>query len=238
MANTLKKLLSLAVAVIMVLSMIPAVSAEETVTPEGTESKTYTPSKTYEADKWIEVKTADELIALTGQDAASINVAGNKGMTVGLKLMNDISIETSTKLYTGRYAAMYIGYHNSDADKAFPVDVVLDLNGHTLTDTSTNSRMIGVYSGSKLVVTNGTILGNGNYTSTGGMFFSSGANDITLDGVTIIANGYKKTSHGAMMNAGEKAPSRSSTPIWRSGMTESLFAAAVCSILHIQFLSL
>ena len=211
MAKNLKKLLSLVLAMIMVLSLIPAVSAAETdeevtTEPETEETVTYTPSKTYEADEWIEVETAEEFLALTASgttvDALSINAEANKGKVIGLKLMDDISIETTTKLYPGRYAAMYIGYYNADATKAFPVDVVLDLNGHTLTDTSTNSRMFGVYSGSKLVVTNGTILGNGNYTSTGGVFFSSGANDITLDGVTIIANGYKKTSHGAMMNAG------------------------------------
>lgn len=213
MAKNLKKLLSLVLAMIMVLSLIPAVYATETGEEGTTESETeetvtYAPSQTYEADEWIEVSTAEDLISYTAagadKDEKSINAEAYKGKTVGLKLMDDLAIETNTTLYPGRYAAMYIGYYNSDATKAFPVNVVLDLNGHTLTDTSTNSRMIGVYSGSKLVVTNGTILGNGKYTSTGGVFFSSGANDITLDGVTVIANGYKKTAHGAMMNSGDK----------------------------------
>ena len=208
MTKTLKKVLSFVLAMVMVLSLIPAVYATETTQPSvggdvGTRGPA--PSKTYDADEWIEVNSAEDLLALTASgtamDARSINAEANKGKTIGLKLMGDIAIETtSTTPYAGRYAAMYIGHYNSDATKAFPVDVVLDLNGYTLTDTSVNSRMIGIYSGSEFVVTNGTILGNGDYISTGGVFFSSGDNDIILDGISVTAKAYTKEAHGNILN--------------------------------------
>ena len=223
MAKNLKKLLSLVLAMIMVLSLIPAVSATETTEPEATEpaatepvatepaatepeeTSNWIPSKTYEAEEWIEIQTAEDFISYFAgnatMDEKSINVDANKGKTIGLRLMDDIAVATDTKTYSGRYAAAYIGYYNADATLAFPVNVVLDLNGHTITDTSTNSRMFGIYSGSEFVITNGKILGNGKYTSTGGVFFVSGACDVTIDGVEVIANGYTKASaNGSMIN--------------------------------------
>ena len=198
MAKNLKKLLSLVLAMIMVLSLIPAVSATETTEPEASEpaatepaatesvatkpeasepeatepeeTKTWIPSKTYEADEWIEIETVEDFIAYTASGAAasekSINVEANKGKTIGLRLMADIETCVTKELYSGRYATAYIGYYNADATLAFPVNVVLDLNGHTITDTSNVSRMFGIYSDSEFVITNGKIVGNGSYTST------------------------------------------------------------------------
>ena len=171
MANTLKKLLSLVMAVIMVLSLIPAVSAEEAEAPKATEEGWIpTPSgATYAVEEWFEVSTAEELMAYLSttalNDPKSINIKENEGKTFGIRLMDDITLNVSRGV--NHYADLYIGnYVEAVKDSSgnvttpaswFPVHVVLDLNQKTLTSTSTNNRLFGIYGGSDMVVTNGTI---------------------------------------------------------------------------------
>ena len=74
MEKTLKKLLSLAIAVIMVLSLIPAVSAEGAAPKATEEGWTPTPSgATYAYDHTIEVSTEEELLAYGGKFAWHIS---------------------------------------------------------------------------------------------------------------------------------------------------------------------
>ena len=194
-----KRLFSLALVVAMLLGMlvVPAGAA-----PAETASA---PSKSYEADVWYEVSTPQQLQSyLTASPSvhyASINCEANKGRTIGIRLTADIATKVDSA--TNYYAVLYVGYYNEDAEKCFPISLVLDLNGHTITDTSKNNRMIGVYSGSTLVITNGTILADGAYNGNGGVIFTNGACDVTMDGIRLVSTDMTDTSGGAAAATGD-----------------------------------
>jgi len=179
-----KRLLAILLTAAMILGMVivPAGAAPA----EGVSA----PSQKYEADVWYEANTAEQLLAFftnrLSTNGKSINRPENEGKTVGIRLMADVSTKADGK--SNQYAVFYVGHYSDTASERFPVNVVLDLNGHTVTDTSSNNRMFGVYSGSKLVVTNGTILANGNYKANGGTIMTSEVTDVTLDGVRLVSN--------------------------------------------------
>ena len=179
-----KRILSLVLTLALVMGMVVLPAA---AIPEATETR---PSATYEADVWYEAHNAQQLLAyFTNRPATngkSINRPENIGKTVGIRLMADV--ETLANGKTNQYAVFYVGHYSDTASERFPVSVVLDLNGHTVTDTSSNNRMFGVYAGSKLVVTNGTILAKGNYKANGGTIMTSEACDVTLDGVRLVSS--------------------------------------------------
>ena len=188
-----KRMLSLLLTVVMVLSMIPAVYAAGEAATE--ETWTPNPSQTYAVDgDWIEISTGAELHSLlangSGKDPKSINIPENEGKTIGIRLTADIATKRDK---TEAPASFYIGYYSDTAANCFPVNIVLDLNGHTMTDTSNNYRLFGIYSGSHLTITNGTLIASGNYTSTGGVFFTHSGADLTLDGMKLINNASKDT---------------------------------------------
>ncbi len=176
-----KRLFALLLTVAMIMSMLVLpVSAQKEVTP----------SAKYDADIWYEANTAEQLLAFftnrVATNGKSINRTEHIGKTVGVRLMKDVTTKADGK--SNQYAVFYVGHYSDTASERFPVSVVLDLNGHTVTDNSSNNRLFGVYSDSKLVITNGTILANGTYKSTGGTIFTSGKTDVTLDGVRFVSN--------------------------------------------------
>ena len=178
-----KRIFALLLSAAMVLGMIavPAAAAPAE-TPVS-------PSAQYEADVWYEANTAEQLLAYftnrPSTNGKSINRPENIGKTVGIRLMADVATQANGK--SNQYAVFYVGHYSDTASERFPVSVVLDLNGHTITDTSSNNRMFGVYAGSKLVVLDGTILANGTYKANGGTIMTSEACDVTLDGVRLVS---------------------------------------------------
>ena len=165
MANTLKKLLSLAIAVIMVLSLIPAVSAEEVIT-------------------WNEISNEDEWDAwFGGYNKSKLLTEHGDGQPVYLKLTESFEI-TSEKL-------QYIG-HNTGS---ICCKVIIDLGGHTLTynkaaSATAATRFMGVYgsANSHLTMQNGTLINNGEYSGASGGVFFMNKGSIKLENMTIIDN--------------------------------------------------
>ena len=182
-----KRLFSLMLVAALVMGMLVApVAAAPTQTATA-------PSDTYEADVWYEADSANRLQNLLSKDKStnflSVNDLADSTAetTVGIRLTANVSTEVDYG--SGKAAVFYIGHYNdNDKTDRWPMKIVLDLNGHTITDTSKNLRMFGIYSGSTLVITNGTIIANGCYYSNGNLFFSSGSNNVTLDGVRIVSN--------------------------------------------------
>ncbi|MBR4864518.1 MAG: DUF4886 domain-containing protein [Oscillospiraceae bacterium] len=176
-----KRILALLLTLAMVMGMVVLpVSAEKAIAP----------AEKYQADIWLEANTPEQLLAYftnrVSTNGKSINRTEYIGKTVGVRVMADMNIKADGK--SNQYAVFYVGHYSETQSEQFPVSVVLDLNGHTITDTSSNNRMFGVYAGSKLVITNGAIFANGTYKSTGGTIFTSGKTDVTLDGVRFVSN--------------------------------------------------
>ena len=93
MTKAMKRLLSLAVALIMILSMIPAVYAAEG--EEQTTPAYQAPSKTYEAAEWIEVGTGEDLIVQM-KNGANVNATANNSKVMGIRLTDDITLSKET----------------------------------------------------------------------------------------------------------------------------------------------
>ena len=152
MAKNLKKLLSFTVALIMVLSLIPAVSAAEETQPQ-------TSILNIPADvEWImigkeDTETTDTLVTWwSGKNNSKLmNEYAATGNVAYMKLTEDV-IYTPNSLTT-------IGYVKSGSVPAKSLNLVLDLNGKTLTfDGTYESRVFGIYSSSSLTVFNGNII--------------------------------------------------------------------------------
>ena len=176
MRKTLKKVLSAAIALIMVLSMIPAVSAAE------------------EAEI-IKVTTANDLLTPMTNGSAENQVAN---ATYYYQLQNDVTMKTAKALYIGKYVEK-----ETETEKGHAIHVVLDLNGYTLTDaysTAAKNRMFALYSGSSIHVKNGKIVSNTSIKALGGVFFGVGGSDFTFDNVTIETYS-PSTSAGGVLHA-------------------------------------
>ena len=113
MANSMKKLLSLFVAVVMIMSMIPAVSA----TDETTKSASNIPENV----DWIELSSKDDFLNWFSGAGKSKNLTQNytSGMTRYYKLMADITIDQDSTVY-------YLSAGN------YLVNTYINLNGKTL----------------------------------------------------------------------------------------------------------
>ena len=182
-----KRMISLFLTVAMLLGMVVIPVA---ATPEETPMA---PADSYEADVWFEASTGEELQSYMAKDKATNPLSVNDfsyskaGTTVGIRLTDNV--DTNGKKTTGIYATLYVGHYNEDdANDSYPLNIVLDLNGYTITDTSKINRLFGIYCNSTFVITNGTIIANGCYIGSGNVLFSSGQNNITLDGVRIVEN--------------------------------------------------
>ena len=190
-----KRLLSLLVSAVMVLSMIPAVYAEEAAAPYQT------PSKTYEAAQWVEVGTVAELkAALTNN--AGVNAEANADKVMGLRLTADITVTKVLDDNKTSNTMLYVGYYSSSTVNRGQ-DLVLDLNGHTLTtdETVQRSRLFGIYGGSNLVITNGVIMQDGTYSAYSASVFFQGASTLVLDGVNwTLADTHARASYGGMFS--------------------------------------
>ena len=181
-----KRMISLFLTVAMLLGTVVIPVA---ATPEETPA----PAESYRADVWYEVSTGEELQSYLAKDKATDPMSVNDfssskaGTTVGIRLTDNV--QTNGKKTTGIYATLYVGHYNEeDASDTYPMNIVLDLNGYTITDTSKINRLFGIYANSTFVITNGTIMANGCYIGSGNVLFSSGQNNITLDGVRIVEN--------------------------------------------------
>ena len=187
MKANLKKLLSLALAMIMILSMIPAVYAAETdeevtETPaatEATEPAATEPATTEPDDgiAWIEIGDAATWTEWFGSKNNSklMQTYGGTENTAYVKLTADVELSVNS-LHT-------IGYNNP----AVTMNLVLDLGGNTLTLTPDKytGRVFGLYNQSSLTVQNGAIINNVKYgTVHGGLFFVSNGH-LTLTNVDI-----------------------------------------------------
>ena len=187
-----KRAISLLLAAAMLLGMIvmPAAAAPAETATEA--------SQAYQADVWYEANSAEELQSYLTNGALrgtrSVNVIENKDITVGIRLNADVTTKVTGE--SGYRAVFYVGYYSETASECIPISLVLDLNGHTITDTSSNNRLFGVY-GSKLVLTNGTVIANGTYKAAGGTIFTSEYCEVTLDGVRFVSNDDYDRSGGA-----------------------------------------
>ena len=180
MAKTMKKLLSLAIALIMVLSLIPAVSAEEAV-------------------EVVKVTQASDLATPLNKGSEQ-NLVPNA--TYHYQLQNDITMDTATALYIGKYVE---AANTTEDNKSHAVHVVLDLNGFTLTDaydSGAKNRMFALYGGSSLSVKNGKIVSRTSIKALGGVFFGVGGSSFTFDNVTVETYS-NSTSGGAILQAND-----------------------------------
>jgi len=167
MAKSMKKLLSLVLAMIMVLSLVPAVAAtgEEEIT-------------------WNEIANEEEWDAwFGGYNKSKLLTEHGDGQPVYLKLTDSFEI-TCEKL-------QYIG-HNTGS---ICCKVIIDLGGNTLTynkaETATEAtRFMGVYGSadSHLTMQNGTLINNGEYNNASGGVFFMNKGSIKLENLNIIDN--------------------------------------------------
>jgi len=137
MAKSTKKLLSLILAVIMVLSLIPAVSAAE----ETTEETTPAPAYTTNAGGWVEIANASQF-----------NKWFRSGSTLGSEyiLANATEPITAKLVLTGDVVMNITGQMGTTSgDLAH--NIVIDLNGHTITATHT-SRILSAYDGTLTIM--------------------------------------------------------------------------------------
>ncbi|MBR4863301.1 MAG: hypothetical protein IKU07_01890, partial [Oscillospiraceae bacterium] len=134
MAKSIKKLLSLVLAVIMVLSMIPAVYADEaTETPAA-------PAYTTNAGGWVEISTASQFnkwFYNKGNDESYILVNATEAITAKLVLTADIKENVGGS----------VGSSSSEIEH----NIILDLNGHTITASHT-SRIMALYKGTLTIM--------------------------------------------------------------------------------------
>ncbi len=177
MATNLKKLLSFVLAVVMVLSLIPAVYATETTETEDTETsvpETGEPETSEPASDAIQLGTADEWHSwFLGVSNQLITQYGGTGETAKFLVTADITTTPNNLYYLGTNGGV-------------TVNAEIDLGGHTLTVTGSNkSRVFGIYDGSNLTVKNGTIVLDKPFGSVnGGLFFVTKGN-LTLEDVVI-----------------------------------------------------
>ena len=181
MAKTMKKLLSLVLVAIMVLSMIPAVSAEEEIETVNVE------------------KISDMTNILKGGSEFN-SVAGN---TIRFVLQDNVTVTSASAIYIGKYVE-----EETETDKGHGTNVILDLNGFTLTDecTSVKYRTFALYNGSTLTVKNGKIVSNAKgYKSLGGIFFGHTNSDFTLENVTVETTAPSTSGGGVLYTTGSSA---------------------------------
>ena len=194
METSLKKLLSLTLAAIMVLSMFPAVyAAQEQASAE-----------TYAYDALTEVSTLEAL---------KTALAGQSGQTVCVRLTEDITV-------TGENAAITEGVLLTAGD------VILDLNGHTLTveEAVILDGLFGTC-GSAFTVTNGIIAQCGSYGSASACVAFSGNVSVTLDGVkwTLTDDSVRQAAGGMFaLGAGQTLTVLNSQLTFDCGQTGSV----------------
>jgi len=202
MAKSMKKLLSLVLAMVMVLSLIPAVSAaetnEEVTEPAATEAATEAtePAASEENEPAdpdaIAIGTADEWHEWFMRNTNKlIEEYSNKDEVAKFLLTADITT-TPNNLY-------YFGTTQGNTVKA-----EIDLGGHTLTVTgSSTSRLFGIYDGSALTIKNGTIVLNKPFGAVNGGMFLINKGTLNLDNMVIDDIGEHKFNYnGKLMQIG------------------------------------
>ncbi len=159
MTRTLKKLLSALLALVMVLSMIPAVASAKTV--EVTDEFSYEEN----AAGWVEIDSAAEFndwFRDTAKDSI-LRAATKAGKTVTAKLILKSDLALNVPGYVG--TEEYPGAHN----------ITVDLNGHSITAQNDGSRRAFAVYGGTLTVINGKDTGGitmkGINTTAGGILY-------------------------------------------------------------------
>ncbi|MBR4864791.1 MAG: hypothetical protein IKU07_09465, partial [Oscillospiraceae bacterium] len=171
MAKNIKKLLSFVLALVMVLSMIPAVyAADETTEPEGTTP----PATTEPAADAIQIGTADDWHNWFMRNTNNlIKDYGNKDEVAKFAVTADIRTTPNNLYYFGTNAGV-------------TVKAEIDLGGHTLTITGTNtSRVFGIYDNSQLTIKNGTIVLDKPFANVNGGLFLVNKGSVVLENVNI-----------------------------------------------------
>ena len=184
MTRTLKKLLSAVLAVIMVLSMIPAVASAKTV--EVTEGFSYEENSA----GWVEIGGTSEFnnwFRDVAKDSI-LRAATKAGKTVTAKLILKANIALNVSAYVG--TAEYPGAHN----------ITLDLNGYSITALNDGDRRAFTVYGADLTIINsketGGITMPGLNNSTGGILYVNGGS-LTMRNVKVTRTQQTaKTSYG------------------------------------------
>ena len=192
MAKSIKKLLSLTLALVMVLSMIPAVfAADETEAPA--------PAYTTNAAGWVEIGAASQFnkwFYNKGEGPDYILVNATEAITAKLVLTADIKQNVTAS----------IGSSSSDIAH----NIILDLNGHTITATHA-SRIFALYKGSLTIMNSkdeGGIIGTGANNSgvVGSMLYAAYGSTLNLVNVNITRTENTYTNKGGgVLGANEGA---------------------------------
>ena len=173
MTSTVKKLLSAAMALVMVLSLIPATASAKTV--EVTDGVSYTENSA----GWVEIGSTAEFndwFRDTAEDSIT-RAAAKAGKTVTAKLILKADIALNVAGYVG--TEEYPAAHN----------ITLDLNGHSITskDNESGRRAFSVYTGTLNLINSketGGIEMPGALSATGGIIYSKKGN-INMNNITI-----------------------------------------------------
>ena len=222
--RAIKRVLSLLLAMVLVLSMVPAVFAETEAAADH-----QSPTGTYATDKWYEVGTVEELkTAMDNNNGA--NVSENAELTAGVKLTADLTVTAENAGKTDG-ALLYVGYYK-DSTTYRGQALVLDLNGHTLTvaEDVTADCLFGAYGDSSFTVTNGIVAQGGTYGSSSAAVFLHGESKMTLDGVKwTLTDPNAKNTYGGMFRLGN---SGNSLTVLNSDVTYATGTACRGSIIH------
>ena len=172
MTRTLKKLLSVVLAVIMVLSMIPAVASARTV--EVTEGFSYTEN----AAGWVEINDTSEFndwFRDTTKDSI-LRAASKADKTVTAKLILKADMTLNVSAYVG--TVEYPDAHN----------ITIDLNGYTINAKENGNRRAFVVYGGNLTIINsketGGITMPGLNIAAGGILYVNGGS-LTMRNVKV-----------------------------------------------------
>ena len=185
MKNNWKRLLSLALALVMVIGLMPvfgtqaaAASAEDTYTAAVPGEDTYAPT------------VADEYFYVYGAESGDFydfwNVvrerSGDDNAQSMIRLDVDVTLNPDVENDSKRYIRLYVEYDEN---------IILDLNGHTLKRNTSgwvsNGQVFRLMDDAKLTILNGTITGGYN-DGNGGAFYMDEDAQLTLTGVTVTGN--------------------------------------------------
>ena len=181
-----KKFLALLIVLVMVLSMIPAVSAAEEA-PE-----VVIPSYTVNDAGWVEIKSAGAFNnwfrATTTEDGIlEANDRLNRPVTAKLILTTDITMNVLARIGNSLDGGTD-DEGNPIEDRPDPVhNIIIDMNGHNITATG-NHRVFEIYNGNLTLINSkeegGNITAPGAYSTVGGMFYVKNGS-LTLSNVNL-----------------------------------------------------
>ena len=180
-----KKFLALLIVLVMVLSMIPAVSAAEETT------EVVIPSYTVNDAGWVAINGAgkfnDWFRATTVDSIISASDKLNQAVDAKLVLTNDVSMNVLARI-GNTLDGGEDDNGNPIEDRPDPVhNIIIDMNGHNITATG-NHRVFEVYNSNLTIINSkeegGNITAAGAYNAVGGMFYVNNGS-LTLSNVNL-----------------------------------------------------